>query len=395
MNGTESSNVDLFEPRGRRGALLLTVLCVPMFLVLLDVLAMNVAQPALGRAFGVPRNSWSLLVDAYTVPLAVGLLPGGWVVDRVGPRRILLGGLITFALASGLGAASWTWSVVIAARALQGLAAAAMLPAGLAALTTTWSEPASRATALGIWSGISAVATAVGPGVGGLLVAALEWRAVFWVNVPLVLAALLGTMRLLPGRTPRGERGRPENLRAVITSVIAAAVMTSGANGTLQVVTIHFQDELDLSPGPAGAILLLATAPFVLLGPLTGRLVMRCGRRTVASSGLLIGGLGLLTLGHLPGIPGLVPALLGIGVGLGLMTAAIVGETMATWPARPGLAGGLSNALRQLGTSTGVAIGGLYSLHAAGAPLLQHTGLVGGSWWLVGAVLVIAGFTRG
>lgn len=372
----------------------MTVLCVPMFLVLLDVLAMNVAQPALGRAFDIPRNEWSLLVDAYTVPLAAGLLPAGWLVDRIGARRVLIAGLIVFAAASTLGAAGWTWNIVLTARITQGLAAAAMLPAGLAALTTTWSEPASRAKALGIWSGVSAVATAIGPGVGGLLVAAVDWRAVFWINVPLVLAALIGTEKLLPGGTPTAERGKPGNLRAVITSVVAAAVMTSGANGTLQVVTVHLQDELRLDSGPAGAILLLATVPFVILGPLTGKLVIRYGRRTVAAIGLLVGGLGLLTLGQLHGVEGVVPGLLGIGVGLGLMTAAIVGETMAAWPARPGLAGGLNNAMRQLGTSAGVAIGGLYTMHTTGTPLLQQTGITGGLWWIAGAVPVLVGFTR-
>jgi DHA2 family methylenomycin A resistance protein-like MFS transporter len=375
--------------------LLLAVLCVPMFLVLLDVLSMNVAMPTVGNAFAIPRQEWSLLVDAYTVPLAVGLLPAGWVVDRVGPRPMLLVGLVVFVLASGLGAAGWTWTVVIAARCAQGLAAAAMLPAGLAALTTTWREPSARARALGIWSGVSAVATAIGPGVGGMLVAALNWRAVFWVNVPLVLVALVGTWRLLPAGRPAPERGVPGNMRALVASVLAAAMMTSGANGTLQVVTVHLQDDLHVASGQAGAILLLATAPFVILGPLTGRLVVRWERRTVAATGLLAGGLGLLSLGHLPGIGGLVPGLLGIGVGLGLMTSAIVGETMAAWPARPGLAGGLNNALRQLGTSSGVAIGGLFTLHASGVALLAHAGLTAGLWWWAGAVVVLVGFRRG
>lgn len=374
--------------------MLLAALCVPMFLVLLDVLSMNVAQASLGRAFGIPASEWSLLVDAYTVPLAVGLLPAGWLVDRLGPRRVLLWGLVAFAVASGLGAAGWAWSVVIAARVLQGAAAAAMLPAGLAALTAIWREPARRARALGVWSGVSAVATAIGPGVGGLLVAAFDWRAVFWVNVPLVVIALIGTASLLADSTATTEHGTPGNLRSVIVSVVAAGVMTSGANGTLQVVTVHLQHDLRMSPGLAGAILLVVTVPFVVLGPVSGRLVVQYGRRHVAAGGLVIGGLGLLTLGFQPGLAGLIPGLLGIGVGLGFMTAAIVGETMAAWLARPGLAGGLNNALRQLGTSAGVALGGVSTLHATGTALLERTGLTAGIWWIGGAVLVLAGFER-
>ncbi|MDN5725298.1 MAG: MFS transporter, partial [Propionibacteriales bacterium] len=192
---------------GRGGALLLTVLCIPMFLILLDVMAMNVAMPTLGRAFAISTADWAQVVDAYTVPLAIGLLPGGLIVDRWGGRRSLLTALVVFCLASVLGGLAWSWPVVLAARVAQGLAAAVMLPAGLAALTLTWSAPDARARALGAWSAVSAVATAVGPAVGGLLVAAASWRSVFWVNVPLVLVALFGTALLLPDRrTAAGVR---------------------------------------------------------------------------------------------------------------------------------------------------------------------------------------------
>lgn len=363
-----------------------------MFLVLLDVLAISVAQPSLGHAFGIQRGEWTLLVDAYTIPLAAGLLPAGWLVDRLGPRRVLVLGLVTFAIASTLGASGWAWHVVIAARAMQGIAAAIMLPAGLAALTITWQGPASRAKALGVWSGVSAVATAIGPGIGGLVVAVLDWRAVFWINVPFVIAALIGTRLLLPSDVPAYEGGQPGNLRSLIFSVIAAAMMTSGANGTLQVVTVFLQDELRLGPARAGAILLLATVPFVILGPATGKLVIRYGRRNVAACGLLVGGIGFLTLGRVQGIPGLVPGLLGSGVGLGLMTAAIVGETMAAWAKRPGLASGLNNTLRQLGTSIGVAVGGVLTMHATGTELLENTGIAAGLWWIIGAFIVLSGF---
>ncbi|WOC13912.1 Putative multidrug resistance protein MdtD [Gordonia sp. MP11Mi] len=365
-----------------------------MFLVLLDVLAMNVAMPALGRTFHIGREHWSLLVDAYTAPLAIGLLPAGWLVDRIGSRRALLGGLAVFAAASTLGAAGWSWESVLIARCVQGVAASAMLPAGLAALTTTWRAPAERARALGTWSAVSAVATAVGPAVGGVLVAQAGWRAVFWINVPLALLALLGVSLLAPAGRPSTERGGPSRPVALVVSVIAAAVMTSGANGMLQVLTVYLQDGLRLAAGPAGAVLLLATAPFVLLGPTTGPLVTRYGRCAVAAVGLVIGGVGLVSVGRLSGTLGLVPALLGIGVGLGLMSAAIVGETMAAWPARPGFAGGLNNAMRQVGTSIGVVVGGGFTVHDAGPVVVRHAGVAAGAWWLGGAVLVLAGFSR-
>lgn len=365
-----------------------------MFLVLLDVMAMNVAMPTLGRAFGAPTSSWAHVVDAYTVPLAIGLLPGGHLIDRFGARRGLLAGLVVFCLASTLGGLAWNWPMVLTARVAQGLAAALMLPAGLAALTTTWTEPTARAKALGTWSAVSAAATAVGPAAGGLLVAAASWRAVFWLNVPLVALALAGTLVTLPAARPPAETGVPAARRSLIASVLVAAMMTTGANGTLQVVTVHLQDGVGMAAGTAGLVLLLASLPFVLLGPITGRLVARHGRRPVATAGFGLGALGLLTLGRLPGVPGLVPALLGIGVGLGLMTSAIVGETMAVWPSRPGLAGGLNNSLRQCGTSVGVALGGVLTGRLAGRPLLTGTGLAAGTWWLLAAAIVAVGFVR-
>lgn len=373
---------------------MLAVLCVPMFLVLLDVLAMNIAMPTVGRAFGVPIGEWSLLVDTYTVPLALALLPGGVLVDRLGPRLTLSAGLAVFALASSAGAAAPTWEVVLAARAAQGLSAAVMLPAGLAALTATWPEGPARARALGIWSAVSAAATALGPAVGGLLVGVAGWRAVFWVNVPLVVLAFVGTIAVLGARSEAPAAHGGLRWRPLLASVAVAAMMTSGANGTLQVLTVHLQEGLGLDAVPAGAVLLLATAPFAVLGPVSGALVNRFGRRAVAAAGFVLGGAGIgtLVLTTARGVAELTPALLGIGVGLGLMTSAIVGETMSAWTSRPGVAGGLNNAFRQLGTSGGVALGGGLAGRLDGTGLLHSTGLAAGGWWLLAAMVVLVGF---
>lgn len=382
----------------RSGRGLLVVLCIPMFLVLLDVMAMNVAMPTIGETFGVPVGAWARVVDAYTVPLALALLPGGWLVDRCGPRRTLLWGIAVFALASAAGGLAGSWPQVLGARLCQGLAAAVMLPAGLAALSLAWPAPRERARALGAWSAISAVATALGPALGGILLASLSWRAVFWVNVPLGLLACWGTWRLLRvgAVIERQDAGGapPLTRRPLAGSVLVAAMMTSGANGTLHVVTVHLQSGLGMGAGRAGLLLLLATAPFVVLGPLSGRAVARVGRRGVAALGFVAGAAGLVTLGRLPGLVGLAPALLGIGVGLGLMTSAIVGESLAAWPRRPGVASGLNNALRQSGTSAGVAIGGWATAHWAGVPLLRHAGTAAACWWGAAGLVVLATFVR-
>lgn len=384
-------------PTPTRDRYLLTVLCIPMFLVLLDVLAMNVAMPTLGSTFGVPTAAWPQLVDAYTVPLAVGLLPAGVLVDRIGARPTLITGLTVFLIASAGGAIATGWIPVLVAHAGQGCAAALMLPAGLAALTAAWSEPAQRARALGIWSAVTAVATALGPAVGGLLVQALSWRAVFWINVlwcsPHWSARSHSSGIHPPQRIP--ALGRP-GCDGRLPRSSPAAIMTSGANGALQVLTVHLQRDLRLTAGTAGLVLLIATVPFALLGPVSGLLVTRIGRRVTAALGFGLGAAGFVLLGRIgSGVTAVLPALLGIGFGLGLMTSAIVGESMAAWPGRPGVAGGLNNALRQAGTSAGVALGGVLSAAWHGPALLQRTGLLAGIWWSVGAILVLVGFRRG
>lgn len=400
---SSTPNTHVRGERPRAGAFLLVVLCIPMFLVLLDVLAMNIAMPTIGTTFAVPVARWAEVVDTYTVPLALVLLPAGWLVDRVGARRCLLAGIAVFTMASVLGGVAGAWTAVLAARLGQGVAAAVMLPAGLAALSDAWPQPCERAKALGAWSSISAVATALGPAVGGLLVAALSWRAVFWINVPLCLFAAWVTWRQLRpavAACSQEQDGRVEGARgavrrvALVGSVAAAAMMTSGANGTLQAVTVHLQSGLGMGAGPAGLLLLLATAPFAVLGPLSGRAVIRFGRRLVAAAGFAAGGAGLATLGWLPGLSGMAPGLLGIGVGLGLMTSAIVGESLAAWPSRPGVASGLNNALRQAGTSAGVALGGWTAARWDGNTLLVHTGTTAGLWWGAATVLVALTFAR-
>lgn len=379
----------------RRDRLLLTVLCIPMFLVLLDVLAMNIAMPTIGHRFGVPVARWAEVVDAYTVPLALAVVPGGWLVDRWGPRRTLLWANALFTVASGLGALTSSWTVVLCARTGQGLSAAVLLPAGLAALSLSWPDPAQRARALGSWSSISAVASALGPAVGGLLVGALSWRAIFWVNLPLSVGALFGTWCLVAPGAPVAQRQSraTTHWRSMVGSVVVAALMTAGANGTLQVVTVHLQSGIRMNPTRAGMFLLLSTLPFVVLGPWSARAVLRFSRRAVAATGFVVGAAGLVTLGNLPRTAGLAPALLGIGIGLGLMTSAIVGESLAAWPSRPGLASGLNNALRQTGTSIGVALGGWAASRWSGTSLLHHTGIVSTTGWLAAALIVMATFT--
>ncbi|MFF0625376.1 MFS transporter [Streptomyces sp. NPDC004296] len=176
-------------------------LCAGYFLVLLDVTVVNVALPRLGVELHAGSGlAW--VVDAYTVPLAALLLAAGAVGDRLGHRRLVLIGLAGFGIASIVCALSPTIAVLIAGRALQGVAAALMLPGTLAMLSESAVTEQARARVIGLWAAVGGAALPAGPVVGGLLVQAVGWRAVFWLGVPVIIAALAAVLASAP-RTAR------------------------------------------------------------------------------------------------------------------------------------------------------------------------------------------------
>jgi DHA2 family methylenomycin A resistance protein-like MFS transporter len=379
------------DPRGGN-ALRLGTVCAPMFLVLLDVLVVNVAMPSVGHAFDVGEKAWSALVDAYTLPLAATLLGGGWLTDRLGARRLLITGLAVFAMASVVCASAPTWAVLLAGRAAQGLGAAAMLPASLAVLTALWTTEPERSRALGVWSGISALATALGPALGGLVLAFSSWRTIFWLNLPICVAALLGAVRLLaPVRRVREDTRAPVRRTALMGSTLAGGLMTVVGNGSLTGATLYLRESLALGPLPAALVLLVATIPFAALGPASGRLMHRRGRRCTAVVGIGTGAVALAVSAALAdrGAIAVIVLLLGVGVALGLMTAPIVGEAMSSLPGRQGLAAGVNNTARQIGTSVGVAgATALIAHRAGGTGLALVAGVTAAIWCL--CVLVVA-----
>lgn len=374
-----------------------------MFLVLLDVTVINVALPSIGAGMQMPRGHYAWLVDAYTVPLASTLLLGGVLTDKCGFRSALLGGIGAFTAGSLGCAAAWNWQALLVFRALQGVGAAVMLPAGLSALTSLWTDEPRRARALGIWAGSSALATALGPAIGGVLLASGSWRPAFALNVPVCAAAVTGAWAMLPKRGPAPRQAarqaaRPARRRQLAGATIAAFLMTCVGNGTLIALTMYLQEGLNFTPLDAGLVMLIATVPFAGLGPITGRLMASAGRRAVAACGFMLGAVLLTALALVDGhgtVGGwLVTGLLGIGIGLGLMTAPIVGEGMAGMPGAPGLAGGINNTARQLGTSVGVAAAGTVMAAGTLRAGLHVIGLAESVAWLAGGALVWTMFAR-
>ena len=169
----------------------LTIVSVGLFMVVLDNLVVNVALPSIHRDLGASIQALEWTVNAYVLSYAVFLLTGAALGDRFGRRRMFTAGIALFTLSSAAAALAPTSGLLIAARATQGLGAAIVTPLTLTLLADAF-PPNRRGVAIGVWSGISGVAVALGPLVGGAVVQAASWHWIFWINVPigLVLAPL-------------------------------------------------------------------------------------------------------------------------------------------------------------------------------------------------------------
>ena len=186
------------------------MLCLSVLLVVVDNTIVNVALPTISRTLSASTQDLQWIVDAYTLVFAGLLVVGGNLGDRLGRRRVLQAGLVLFAITSVAAALSRTTGELIASRAAMGIAAALIYPATLALLTNAFTNERERATAIGIWSGVSGLAVAIGPVTGGLLLRHFSWSSVFYVNVPIVIVALVAGMRLLPeSRDPNAGRFDP------------------------------------------------------------------------------------------------------------------------------------------------------------------------------------------
>lgn len=198
-----------------RPGLVLAVSSLAAFLAFLDVTIVNIAFPAIRTSFATSSLAdLSWVFTAYNVVFAALLIPAGRLADQLGRRRVFLGGLVLFAVASAACAAAPTAGVLVAARVVQAVAAALLAPSSLALLLPAF-PPERRGVAVGTWGAMGGVAAATGPALGGLLVEAFGWRAVFLVNLPVVaLTVVAGAMLLVESRDERS--GLPDLLGVLL-----------------------------------------------------------------------------------------------------------------------------------------------------------------------------------
>ena len=203
--------------------LVLVVLCTGFFMILLDTTIVNVAIPAMSAGLNTTLDQILWVLNAYILVYAVLLITAGRLGDRYGQRNLFAIGLVIFTFASTLCGLSQDANQLIAARVLQGVGGAVLTPQTLAILTTLF-PPERRGAAFGIWGGVAGLATITGPTVGGAIVTYINWRWIFFVNVPIGIAALVATFLIIPDLRP-GRRH--------VWDIVGVILVTAGLFGLI------------------------------------------------------------------------------------------------------------------------------------------------------------------
>jgi EmrB/QacA subfamily drug resistance transporter len=200
----------------------LIAICLGTFMLLVDVTIVNVALPSMTHDLKTSFSSLQWVVDAYALALAALLMGIGSMGDIIGHRRTYVGGLALFAIASLACGLAPNAGFLIAARAVQGVGAAAMFATTFALINASY-EGRDRGTAYGMWGAVSGASAAVGPIVGGLLTQGISWRWIFFVNLPVSIAAILLTLRVLSSDRP--DTGRRVDIPGTVAFTVAAAAL--------------------------------------------------------------------------------------------------------------------------------------------------------------------------
>ena len=197
-----------------------------LFMIMLDTTAVNVALPTIQRDLGagLPELQW--IVAGYALTFAALMLTAGKLADLLGRRRIFVSGLAVFAASSLACALAPSAGFLIGARVVQGAGAALMNPATLSIISATF-PPRQRGTAIGIWAGVSALALAIGPLVGGLLSEHVGWRSIFYINVPIGLVAIAASFLLIDKSQDTAE-GQGLDLPGLLSSGVGLFALTYG-----------------------------------------------------------------------------------------------------------------------------------------------------------------------
>ncbi|MDP1684344.1 MFS transporter [Hydrogenophaga sp.] len=350
----------------------LVSLSLAMLLSSLSTSIANVALPALVQAFAAPFEAVQWVVVAYLMTITLVIVGVGRLGDVAGRRRLLLIGLTLFTLASMACGLATGLGPLIAARVLQGLGAAVMMALSLALVNEV--VPKDRAgRTMGLLGTLSAVGTAMGPTLGGWLIGAWGWQAIFWVQVPLSLVALAMAFRHLPADAPSAapKAARTGHAGAVLQALrqplmasgfATSALATTVVMATLVVGPFFLAGAFGLDAARMGLVMSVGPAVAALVAAPAGRLVDRLGARRVNLGGLFLMGLGSAALPFAAavwGVAGYAGALALITAGYATVQTANNTAVMAQATANErGLVSGLLQLSRNLGLITGASVMG-------------------------------------
>jgi EmrB/QacA subfamily drug resistance transporter len=411
----------------------LIAVSVAIFMLLLDITVVNVALPDIQRSLHSSFSDLQWVVNAYALTLAAFLLTSGSVADLIGRRRVFVLGLVVFTASSAVCGLSSTPLMLNLARAVQGTGGAMMFATALALLAQAF-HGKERGTAFGVFGAVTGGAVAIGPVLGGVITSGIGWEWIFFVNVPIgVIAVFLTLARVSESRDPHAmgvdwpglvtfsgslfllvyalvqgnEKGWGST--EIVSFLIGAVVLMSlfvlvelrrrhpmldlslfrrpaftGASivaftlsasffAMFLYLTLYIQDVLGYSPLQAGLRFLPSTLLSFIVAPIAGRLSVRVPVRLLLGSGLVLIGIGLVTMTVIDASSSwtaLIPGFVLAGIGVGLVNPPLASTAVGVVPIeRSGMASGINSTFRQVGIATGIAGLGAVFQHS----VTQHT----------------------
>ncbi|GAB3565053.1 MFS transporter [Amycolatopsis endophytica] len=381
----------------RRGRLLvLAICCLSLFVVSMDTTIVNLALPAIQRDFSASVSSLQWTIDAYSLVLASLLMLSGSTADRIGRRRTFQAGLVLFTLGSLLCSIAPGIGLLIVFRMVQAVGGSMLNPVAMSIITNTFTDARERAKAIGVWGAIVGLSMALGPVIGGVLVDAVGWRSIFWINIPVGVAALVLTAVFVPeSKAPRARRLDPVGQLLVVVvlasltygiieaphhgwlsgltvgcfavAVVAAAGLLAyerrraeplldprffasvpfsgatviavcgfaGLGGFLFLNALYLQDARGYTPLHAGLLTLPSALAIFALAPFSGRLVAARGARIPLVTGgaaLAASGVLLTRIGADTSIGWLVLSYVVFGIGFGMLNPPITNTAVSGMP---------------------------------------------------------------
>jgi EmrB/QacA subfamily drug resistance transporter len=416
----------------RHRVVVLAICCTSLLVVVMDISIVNVALPAIRPNLHASVTGLQWTVDAYTLVLASFLLLAGSTADRVGRRRIFQVGLAVFGLGSLLCSLAPSIGWLIAARALQAAGGTMLNPVAMAIVANTFTDRVERARAIGVFGSVAGLSLALGPILGGALVDGFGWRSIFWVNVPIVVVAIVCAALLVPeSRAPRARRFDPVGQTLVIlvlgsvvyaitesgklgwtspvilgllavavlgvlgilgyeprrvdpllelrlfrsvpfsSAILMALFALCGFGAFLFVTTLYLQNVRGMSALMAGLCLLPVGVLVVVLSPVTGRLVGRRGPRlplVVSGAALALGGGASIWLRPASPLPAVLAIYLLFGIFLGTINPPITNSAVSGMPVSMA---GVAASLASAGRQTGTTLGVAISGTIVGSALAR------------------------